>query len=346
MFPLVTIIILNAFHTDNLIECLNSLKETDYPNFRTIIVSFSSIDIGNLGFSNFPDLTQIKLSGKDIGPSAMHNVGLASADPSSKYVAFLDDDTIVEKKWLSELVKCIERNDEIGAVQSKIMIYGKDNILNTNGNKANYLAVGWSEGFNTNDTRCDKIKAISFPSGAAMILRKSALSKIDLFDEDFFIYCDDLDVGLRMRLAGYTILYCPYSIVFHKYKFIRTKNSFYYLNRNRIFTFLKLYELKTYFLLFPPYLLYEIFVIGYAILNGYLRSVIKSYISIIINLKLIIKKRKTIKKYKIINDRCLINQLEAGINFSEISNPAVNSLLNPFLIKYKRYLLQSKLFER
>jgi len=339
MSPKVSVIIINAFNIDNLKECLNSLKESNYPDFEVIVVDFSTNNIREFINSNFPNVRLIRLSGKDIGPSAMHNVGINNMHDESKYVAFLDDDTIVDKNWLSELIKCIEKSDKIGAVQSKILMYGQKDILNTNGNKSNYLAVGWPNGYKNKDSKDDRFREISFPSGAAMILRKSALDEIGMFDEDYFIYADDMDVGLRMRLAGYKIMYCPTSIVYHKYKFLRNKKGFYYLNRNRILTFLKLYQKWTYIILLPALALYEIFVISYAMLHGFLGEVVKAYLYIIRNRKSIENKRNKIKTYKKVSDVELIRSLEGAIYFSEIMNPIVEYILNPFLEGYKNMIL-------
>lgn len=339
MNPKVSVIILNAYDSENLKDCLKSLKETEYPEFETIVVDFSSKNILELINSNFPNVRLIELSGKDIGPSAMHNVGISKIHHESKYVAFLDNDTIVDKKWLLELVKCIEKDDKVGAVQSKIYIYGQNDILNTNGNKSNYLAVGWPEGYKTRDLKEDRVREISFPSGASMILRRSALDEIGLFDEDYFIYADDMDVGLRIRLAGYKIMYCPTSLVYHKYKFLRSKRSFYYLNRNRILTFLKLYQKKTYVGLLPAILVYEFFVISYAVLNGFVPQLLNAYLYIIKNRKSIKYKRYNTTTYKKISDAELIRSLEGAINFPEIMNPVVKLVLNPFLEGYKNVIL-------
>lgn len=339
MAPKVSVVILNAFEIDNLKECLNSLKEIDYNEFEIIVVDYSTKNIQELMNSSSPNIRLIRLSGRDIGPSAMHNVGIRNMHPKSKYIAFLDNDTIVDKNWLSELVRCIEKNDMIGAVQSKILIYGQKDVLNTNGNKSNYLAVGWPEGYKNKDSRENRVIEISFPSGAAMILRKSALDEIGAFDEDYFIYADDMDVGLRMRLAGYKIMYCPTSFVYHKYKFLRGKRSFFYLNRNRILTFLKLYQKHTYIGLLPAIAFYEISVISYAVLNGFLLELLRAYAYIINNRESIKDKRRNIKEYRKVSDVELISSLEGAINFSEIMNPFVKYMLNPFLDGYKKLIL-------
>jgi len=338
-YPKVSVIILNAFSTDDLRECLKSVEKTEYPNFEVIVVDCLTPGIRDFINTNFDWVKLISLN-RDIGPSAMHNVGIKNAESSSRYIAFLDNDTVVEKNWLRELVFCIDRNSQIGAVQGKILLYNSPSLLNTKGNRANYLAVGWPDGYRNTDEGNSINKEISFPSGATMILRKDVLEKISMFDENYFIYADDMDVGLRIKLAGYKIMYCPKSVVYHKYKFLKSRRNFYYLNRNRIQTFLKLYDTKTYFLLLPAILMYEGFVFGYAFLNGFVKELFKAYIDIIKNINRIKQRRLEVRKYKIISDKELISSLEGAINFPEIFNPAVKHLLNPFLDKYKKLVIR------
>lgn len=334
--PNVSVIILNAFSVDNLKECLESLKRTDYPNFDIIVVDCLTPEIELFIGTNFPEVKLISLD-EDIGPSAMHNVGIRSC--LSEYISFLDNDTVVDKKWLEKMMSCILLDENIGGAQAKILLYDKRNILNSNGNKANYLAIGWPDGYGDLDSKNVKVREISFPSGCGMVLRREALEKISMFDEDYFIYADDLDVGLRMMMAGYKIVICPRSIIYHKYKFLKNRRNFYYLNRNRIQTFLKLYKWKTYILLIPAILAYEISIIGFAILNGFLKEIIKAYAYNIKNVKKILKKRNQIKKYKVLSDSDLIKKLDGAVNFSEISNiPYVEVMLNPFLEYYKEIL--------
>jgi len=337
--PKVSVIILNAFQTTNLKECLESLKKTNYPDYEIIVIDCLTNGISEFIRTKFPYVRLFSLT-EDIGPAAMHNVGMQNANPDSKYFAFLDNDIIVEQDWLKELVLCIDSDARIGAVQSKIMLYDKPNYFNTRGNKANYLAVGWPDGYNERDNGDTAIREISFPSGASMIMRRDALEKVGGYDSDYFIYADDMDAGLRIFLAGYKILYCPKSVIFHKYKFLKSSRNFYYLSRNRIFTFLKLYNRKTYIKLIPPFLFYEISVFGYAIQNGCAKQFLKAYVNVIKNMRIIRKKRSEICLYKKITDDEIFQKLEGGIDFPEISNhPAVKYILNPFLERYRSWVL-------
>ncbi len=338
-FPKISLIILNAFKTENLQECLDSLKNTDYSNYEIIVIDCLTEGIEEFINKNFPNVNLVSLN-EDIGPAAMHNVGVENADPVSKFIVFLDNDVIVDKNWLKELFFCIIQNERIGAVQSKILLYNQPDLYNTRGNKANFLAVGWPDGYNTPDERDIRIRKISFPSGACMIVRRSALEHVGGYDPDYFIYADDMDTGLRMMISGYEILYCPKSIIYHKYKFLKNPRNFYFLNRNRIYTYLKLYDKRTYVLLIPPYMFYEFSLFIYALQNNFLMQLMKAYIYNLKNIQIIRRKRGDIQHFKVLSDKEIVSNLEGRIDFPEISNHiAVKKILNPFLEKYRHFLI-------
>jgi len=339
MDPAVGIVILNAFNSENLIECLNSLKNTIYDNYKIYVVSCLNPTLKDVkkefSYVNFIEIEE------DVGPSEMHNHAYRAASNNEKYFVSLDDDTTTDPNWLKELVSLMEKDEKVGIAQSKILLYNEKDKYNTYGNKANFLAVGWAEGFGEKvDKKHDYEKDIDFPAGCGMILRSDALKKIDYFDKDYFIYGDDMDVGFRILLAGYKLKYCPKSIVYHKYAFLKSKRTYYYLNQNRLLSYLKLYKIPTYIFQFPAQLFYEFFMLGYGIRNGYPIELFKSYLYIIKNIGRIKEKRKKIKTYKRVSDREIIKRFSDQIKFKEADKYfPVKFILNPYLYIYKKFLL-------
>lgn len=338
-FPMVSVVITNAFSTEDLKECLSSLKTITYPNFEIIVVDYGSPNIEEV-LRKYPSIKLVALD-SDPGPSAMHNIGVRHSNPNSKYIVFLDSDTVVDPNFIEPLVKLAENDETIGAIQAKILLYSDPDKLNTKGDMANYLAVGWPDGYGESNTENEKPEEISFASAAGMLVRKDAFLRVGGFDDKYFIYADDLDLGLRLRLAGYIIMNCPRSVVYHKYRFLRSKRNFYYLNRNRILTFLKLYAKKrTYLVLLPMWLVYELFVIGYGLINGYYRELIRIYLDVLRFREHIKASRHEISKYRKVKDRGIIRTLGDEIRFSEVSQYIpVKYFLNPLLKIYKKIAL-------
>lgn len=337
--PRISIVILNAFSTKYLKECLSSLLKTNYPNFEIVIVDCLTPNIEDI--KNDFDSVQVISLKKDVGPSEMHNIALSSLNHQTKYVAFLDNDVEVEPDWLNQLVSCLEKDVNAGAAQAKVKMYYQENLLNSGGCKANYLMVGWCDRLGTVDNDQDSyIQEIIYPSGCAMVLRISALEKINFFDGDLFIEGDDLDLGLRLRYAGYKTLYCPKSIVFHKYKY-NSKRGAFFVNRNRIQTFLKLYQAKTYLFLIPPIFVYEFSVFTFATSKGHIKQIINAYIYTVKNIVSLINKRNQVKKYKAVTDKNFIENLEGPIFFQNMGNRfIVRACLNPFLKYYRKALIK------
>lgn len=339
--PLVSIVITNAFSADDLKECLNSLKDVTYSNFEIIVVDYGTPNIESIIIpKKHPTIKLIALD-RDPGPSAMHNLGVQYSSPHSKYIIFLDSDTVVDPNFIEPLVRLTESDETIGAIQAKILLYFDPSKLNTIGDMANYLAVGWPDGYGEFNKRDEESREISFASAAGMLVRKDAFLRVGRFDEKYFIYADDLDFGLRLRVAGYRIISCPKSIVYHKYRFLRSKRNFYYLNRNRILTFLKLYAKKrTYLVLLPIWLVYELFVVGYGLMNGYYRELAKIYLDVLKFREYIKTSRYEISRYRKVKDREIIGSLGDEIRFSEISQYVpVKYFLNPLLKIYKKIAL-------
>ena len=145
-----------------------------------------------------------------------------------------------------------------------------------------------------------------------------------------------MDFGFRLRLAGYRISNSPKkSILFHKYKFLKNKRNYYYLHRNRIITYLKLYKNKTYFFFSIPFILLELSFVAHSINKKYVRELLSGYLYIISNYKNILNKRNKINDYRKISDKQFLLALKRTIEFSEANKIwVVNKIINLFLLKY------------
>lgn len=198
---------------------------------------------------------------KNYGFAEGNNIGIRYAlnflNPD--YILLLNNDTVVEKDFLKELVKAAEK-DEVGITGPKIYFYdfdGRSDVIQFAGGKVN-LKKGMSShiGFCEIDTgQYDGIKEVDYITGACLLINASVLRKIGLFDPKFFAYWEETDLCMRVKKAGYKVLYVPKAKIWHKVSASWNKIKpirVYYFTRNR-FLFVKKHATPKEFIAFLIY---------------------------------------------------------------------------------------------
>jgi len=244
-FPKISISIVNLNGKKYLKECLGSIKELNYPPDRLeiIIVDNGSTDKSlDLLKAGYPGVKLIKNS-KNKGFAYANNQAAEAAE--GEYIAFLNNDTKVDKNWLIELLRPIYMNKEIVASGSKVLsIDGKK--LDFVGGMINFEGKGFQIDYGVSRDK-DKYHIVSylpFANGGAMMVNRDVFLKTGGFDEDFFAYYEDVDFGWRLWVLGYGVVFAPKSIVYHhhhgtsgqfsedKLRFLKERNSLYSVFKN------------------------------------------------------------------------------------------------------------------
>jgi hypothetical protein len=244
--PRVAVIIVNWNGKHYLDTCLSSLLQQTYGNFEAFVVDNGSAD-GSCDFIEqaYPRVRLIKLS-HNTGFAQGNNIGIREAfkDKDVKYIALLNNDTRVDAPWLREMVQAAEADENLGMCSSKILL-GETNVLH---NIANYITRDGSGGSlffgNTDAERYSQDREVFCPCGAAALYKRDMLERVGLFDEDYFSYYEDLDLGWRGRLNGWKCMYVAGAVVHHYHS--RTHGAAspmkaYYIERNRLWFMLKNY---------------------------------------------------------------------------------------------------------
>ncbi|MBS7606487.1 glycosyltransferase family 2 protein [Candidatus Bathyarchaeota archaeon] len=242
--PKVSVIIVNFRGLERLEKCLKSLERTKYPNFDIIVVDCLTDNIETWLRERFPNVKLIHYD-YDIGASASHNVDRRFLDPKTKYLAFLDNDVYVTENWLTELVKVLESNKEIGVAQAKILIARKPSLLDHAGLAIDALGT-WHTSYGSKAGLLENVLELFAASSAGCIVRRDVFEEVGGFDPDYYIYDDDTDFSFRVRLLGYKVVLVPSAIVLHDSeptRFLKPK-KLYHSVKNRICTMLKNYEIK------------------------------------------------------------------------------------------------------
>jgi|GEM_PF-164837 len=217
--PRVTVVVLNWNGKNLLPDCFESLREQEYPGMTPMLVDNGSAD-GSVDFMRniFPEVTRIR-NERNLGFAEGNNIGMRRAvSNGSDYVALLNNDTRVGKRWIRELVLEAETGKDVGIVGSKMLFYGTPRIINSAGGVMNQCFYGWDHGVFQHDGREWNRSADRFSvTGGAMLIRSAALETGGYFDPVYFAYYEDNDLCHRLRLRGWRIRYTPRSVVFHKH---------------------------------------------------------------------------------------------------------------------------------
>lgn len=216
----ISIIIINYNGVADTRECLRSLADITYRPYDVVVVDNGSRDPNEARElqKSFPDITVIR-SEENKGFAGGNNSGIKVAEErGSDYVLLLNNDTIVDPKFLDEMVTSAEADKQIGIVGAKIYYHAEPEVIWYDGG-----SFSWSRGVkhvrigmrdaNQNDTTS---RRTDFITGCTMLVRMSALKKIGLLEESFFMYHEDVDWCLRARREGFLLMVAPGAHVWHK----------------------------------------------------------------------------------------------------------------------------------
>lgn len=234
--PVVSVVVVNWNGASYVSRCLNSVLDQTYPALEVIVVDNASTDSSRyLLRSYLPRIRLIELH-RNLGFAGGANAGIRAS--SGKYVALLNPDAVAEPDWLAHLVRVAESDPEIGMCASKVYLSRFPGLLDSAGMLISLDGLARGRGhFEADDPRFDREDEVLAPSACAALYRVSMLHKVGLFDEDFFLYCEDIDLALRAQAAGWRCRYVPQAIVVHDYS--RSVGSYsplkvFQVERNRI----------------------------------------------------------------------------------------------------------------
>lgn len=198
------------------LEYVRSIVETDYPNMEVILVDNASVDGSERAIAEaFGQVRLLRLE-ENRGYAGGNNAGARAASRDSKYLAFLNNDLVVERGWLRRVVEVMERDGTIGAAQPKIMQLRNPELIDSMGGAIDRTGRAYDVGHGLPDrpARDGPIEAF-YARGAAMVVRRDLFELVGGFDEDYFIYYEETDLCWRIRLLGYRVVTVQDAVVYH-----------------------------------------------------------------------------------------------------------------------------------
>ncbi len=245
--PHFSVIVLNWNGRHLLGECLDALREQTFRDFETIVVDNGSTD-GSLDEirGRASDGILLVALERNTGYAGGNNRGLEAA--RGAWAVFLNNDTQADPRWLEALHDAARRHPDVQVFACKVLNHARRDEIDTVGHLLYPDGINRGRGrLETDRGQYDREEEVFFPSGCAAAYRRDLLATIGGFDESFFAYGDDTDLGLRARVAGARCLLAPRAVVYHKYS--GTAGSYsefkvYQVERNRVWVLLKYVPLR------------------------------------------------------------------------------------------------------
>jgi len=255
---LIAVIVVNYNAGSMLLRCLETIRSQTIRPKQVIVVDNASQDGSILAAeTRFPEFDFIKLE-KNIGFAAANNLAIHRTD-GCYWIALLNPDAFAAPDWLERMLHASVSYPEYHFFGARMLMDDDHTKLDGVGDIYHAVGLPWRMGHGkTAAGQFVNPMEIFSPCAAAALYRRDDLIMIGGFDEDFFCYVEDVDVGFRLRLMGLRCLYVPDAIVFHKGSALtgrRSNFAVYHGQRNLIWTFLKNVPAPWVWLLSPFHLL-------------------------------------------------------------------------------------------
>ena len=245
--PIASAIVLNYNGRGFALESVRSLLEQDLPGLEVLVVDNGSEDGSGDDIERaFAGRVRMVRSPRNLGFGAGNNLGIRQA--RGRHVILLNNDAVAAPSFARELVAAAEADAAVGMVAAKVVEYARRHVLDTVGH------LMYPDGLNRGRGRLeedrgqyDACRTTLFPSGAAALYTRRMLDDVGLFDETFFLYGDDAELGLRGRVAGWQCALAPRAIAYHHYS--RSAGAYsplkaFYVERNRVLVLWRLFPLS------------------------------------------------------------------------------------------------------
>ena len=298
--PFISLVVVNYNGEDIIKLCLSSLANIGYPKnkYEIIVVDNASTDESISVIKKFPKV-KIILNKKNLGYSGINS---ALKYCKGDYILFLNNDIELDKDCIKNLVKTIEPDKDAAMAAPRLVNYYNKKL------KSNGTWV--SRAFYNGHIKANGNAVTEMPYLGVGLIRKDFVDMFGyLFDNDYFIYAEDLDLGLRIRLNGKKVLFEPKAVMYHMHAVTMQKAgkafTTFLMERNLLTTFFKTLSIKNVVLYLPYVLLARLAAIIKDTLNfqfSIALARLKAIFFILLNFNVIMRKRNQTQKFRQVDD--------------------------------------------
>jgi N-acetylglucosaminyl-diphospho-decaprenol L-rhamnosyltransferase len=232
---------------------------------------------------------------------------------SAPLLCFLNPDSEPHPDCLDRLRFATNEHSDWAAWQAVVLL--PDGRINTSGGVVHYLGIGWSgDCEKPASTLPEHPYEAAFCSGAAMVIRRAAWATLGGFDQSYFMYVEDLDLGLRLWLAGQRVGVVPDAQVKHAYGFDKGSSKWFLLERNRLRTVLSVYPTSLLLLIAPALLAAEVALLAVAARDGWLGAKLRAQLAVVRDIPATVRRRRRVQATRRLSSSGFAQHLTASVD--------------------------------
>ncbi|WP_445148459.1 glycosyltransferase [Baekduia sp. Peel2402] len=308
----ITVVIVCHDSADALAATLPALAGQLRDGDEVVLVDSGSSDGGPEAVAGLLPAARRVDAGGNVGFAAGCDLG--AAHTTTELILLLNPDAVPAAGCLDALRGAAERHPGWGAWQALVtMADGAE--VNTSGNLVHWLGFGWAGALGEPVAAVDPAeREVGFGSGAALVVRREAWEAAGGFNPEYFMYCEDLDLSLRLRLSGWGIGVVPSARADHDYSFTKGDYKWFFLERNRWWTILATYPAALLALALPGLLALEVALMLVAARDGWLRPKLRAQAAVLRTLPATLARRRRVQATRTITTRAFADGLTASLD--------------------------------
>lgn len=308
----VTVVIVSWNSEQWLKQCLSHLTMQTLPPKAVVVVDNASTDGSARLVEQFAQVQLIRAE-SNLGFAAGNNLALREC--TTEFVALLNPDAFVEPDWLEQLIAGARRHPEAAAFGSRQLTWSAPDILDGTGDAYHLSGLVWRSRWGARQQPEDlREHAIFSPCAAAAMYRRAALEEVGGFDEDYFCYVEDVDLGFRLQLAGYQAIYVPQAVVQHVGSATSggSHSDFcvFHGHRNVVWTYVKNMPALLFWLCLPLHLLFNLAALLRFSLSGQARVIFRAKAEALRGLPAMWRKRRVVQHRRRVSLRGVLHVLD------------------------------------
>jgi GT2 family glycosyltransferase len=301
--PSIAAVVVNLNSGELLERCLQALADQTLKPSRTIVVDNGSGDDSADGVDErFPEVDVVRL-GENVGFARANNIAVARAE-GCEWIALVNPDAFPQPDWLEKLVAAATAQPEYTFFASRLVDATRPTTLDGTGDLYHVSGWAWQRGHGQEIGRGNDPPApdeVFAPCAAAALYSRDAFLEVGGFDESYFCYFEDIDLGFRLRLAGHRCLYVPAAVTYHVGAAVAGRESdfaVYHAHRNLVWTYVKGMPLRLLLLYLPHHLFVNALTLVWFSLRGHTRAILRAKLDALRGLPRALRTRRRVQSQR------------------------------------------------